>query len=234
MRLLQEDFSKSPGSGSALSSLLLRGMLEEDSIMIYRPGKEVLFAGQDKNSSGFRQAVQATKDRGFLPVRRTAGGRAIAFHPECISFVWTSFPKSPLGDMDSRFKIMAEWIRDSLRAFSLEAEIGEVPGEYCPGQWSVHVNGQKVAGIGQRIAPPAAQVSAIVTLGNPELQNDVLEPVYRALDLPLRGEATGAAGLAADDFSREIVSRSFPRARALAVSRSLHSDIENQRQKIVF
>ena len=43
--------------------------------------------------------------------------------------------------------------------------MGEVPGEYCPGRWSVNAGGaRKLAGIGQRVISGGAHVGTVIVV----------------------------------------------------------------------
>jgi hypothetical protein len=62
--------------------------------------------------------------------------------------------------------------------------MGEVPGEYCPGAYSVNAGGRrKLAGVGQRLGTGAAHVGAVVVVRGADAVRDVLERVYAALDV---------------------------------------------------
>src|SRR3712207_7304772 len=51
----------------------------------------------------------------------------------------------------ARFTAMAELVRAALARLGVPAQVGELPGEYCPGAWSLHAGGVKLAGIAQRV-----------------------------------------------------------------------------------
>ena len=83
-----------------------------------------------------------------------------------------------------------------VRAFAslgIDARVGEVPGEYCPGADSVNARGErKLMGVGQRLVSRGSHVGGVVVVDGADRVNDVLVPVYRALGLEWRPEATGA------------------------------------------
>jgi octanoyl-[GcvH]:protein N-octanoyltransferase len=59
-----------------------------------------------------------------------------------------------------------------------------VPGEYCPGGWSVNARGKvKLAGIGQRLIAGAAHVGCVIVVSGAARLRTALEPVYEALEL---------------------------------------------------
>ncbi len=103
----------------------------------------------------------------------------------------------------------------------IDAAIGEVPGEYCPGAWSVHsAAGHKLMGVGQRLARRATHVGGVVVVRDAAAVNRVLSPVYEALDVRWRPEVTGALedaqpGVTVDDAADAIVAELGSRVRLL-------------------
>jgi hypothetical protein len=83
-----------------------------------------------------------------------------------------------------RFRELAELLAAAMRELGVDARVGEVPGEYCPGAWSVNARGRtKLVGIGQRLIAGAAHRGAVVVAGGSERIRRVLVPVYDALGL---------------------------------------------------
>ena len=59
-------------------------------------------------------------------------------------------------DQALSFAELAGLLRDALAADGIDVEVGERPGEYCPGRYSVHLrDGPKVAGLAQRVVSGA-------------------------------------------------------------------------------
>jgi hypothetical protein len=79
---------------------------------------------------------------------------------------------------------MAGLLAAALAALGIDARVGEVPGEYCPGAWSVNARGRtKLVGIGQRLIAGGAHRGAVIVVGGSERIRQVLVPVYDALGL---------------------------------------------------
>ena len=96
---------------------------------------------------------------------------------------------------------------DAFERLGIDARIGELPGEYCPGKWSVNVGGRvKVMGVGQRLVRGAAHVGGVVVVDDGERIRDVLIPVYRALQLDWDPRTTGALADRAPGLDNEKVS----------------------------
>ena len=174
-----------------------RGDLPE-TLQLGTPHPVVAFGKHDTLVDGFDAAVGIARDHGYDPTVRIAGGRAVVFSPTIIRFAWTVPAERPAPTMHDRFATLADAVVRALGAFGVEGSVGEVPNEYCAGDYSVHVHvpgmpvGRKVMGVGQRLSRSAAQVGGMVVVADPEPINDVLIPIYEALDVPLDPQATGA------------------------------------------
>ncbi|MEA2010285.1 MAG: lipoate--protein ligase family protein, partial [Actinomycetota bacterium] len=96
-------------------------------------------------------------------------------------------------DIRLRFAHAASLVTATLASLGIETSVGEIPGEYCPGEFSVNHNGTiKVAGIGQRLTKRAAHVGGVLVVGGAAAIRDVLVPVYDALNLDLDPSTVGA------------------------------------------
>ena len=195
LRLVRDGFPDQPVLDTAISDTLLRGAARRrypETLRMYRPGPVVAFGRQDVVSAGYQVAVAAARDRGFSSVERLAGGRAAVFHPGTIALAWAMPLDEPRLGIDERFDLVAGLIVDTLRQLQIEAQIGEVPGEYCPGSHSVSAGGRvKLFGVGQRIISKAAHIGGVLVVDGADKINEVLDPVYGALGFSWRPEATG-------------------------------------------
>jgi lipoate-protein ligase A len=187
---------------TAVSRSILQRVSTRDipeTLQIGRPHRTVAFGKHDALTDGFDRAVAVAVARGFDPTIRIAGGRAVAFHPQTIRFVWTVPANNPVAGMHERFSTVANHVVATLGSFGVGAVIGEVAGEYCPGAYSVHVEGTgKVMGAGQRLARNAAQVAGVIVVQGAPLVNEVLVPIYAALRLDMDPSLTGAIHDVAD------------------------------------
>ena len=74
-----------------------------------------------------------------------------------------------------------------------DARVGEVEGEYCPGEFSVNARGRvKLIGAAQRIIRGAWLLSSVVVVDGAETLRAVLEDVYAALGLEWDPGTVGA------------------------------------------
>jgi len=155
-----------------------------ETLRLYRPDPILAFGRLDRISDGFERAVSQAKAAGFTPVLRLVGGRAAVFHEQTIAFAWTIPDPSPASRTFARFDEAAAIITSGLKRLGVDARVGEVPLEYCPGDYSINARGKKkLVGIGQRVVSKAAHVGGVIVVGGSDRVSEVLVPVYEALEL---------------------------------------------------
>lgn len=196
IRLVREEYAAEPTVDTAVSrALLLRasdGHVAE-TFRIHVPGRIVAFGKRDALEPGYPAAVAAAADAGFASVERLAGGRAAVFTEHTLAFSWTVPDPDPRSGIYERFAALAGLMVGAFRRLGVESTIGEIPGEYCPGEYSVHHRGRiKLMGVGQRLARHAAHVGGVIVVDQGELIRDVLVPVYSALGLEWNPSTAGA------------------------------------------
>jgi octanoyl-[GcvH]:protein N-octanoyltransferase len=171
-------------------------------IRIHRPANEVAFGRQDVASPGYPEAVRAAEAAGFAAVERLAGGRAALFHRGTIAIARAYAESQPPKRTYARFEETSSMLAAAIRRLGVDAKVGEVPGEYCPGAYSVNARGiSKLAGVGQRMIRGGAHVGAVVVVSNSGLLRAVLAPVYAALQLEWD---PATAGSISDELKREV------------------------------
>jgi lipoate-protein ligase A len=87
---------------------------------------------------------------------------------------------------------MAALLQHAFARLGVMSHVGELPGEYCPGEYSISAGGRKVMGVGQRLARNAAHVGGVIVVSDGSLVRSVLVPVYRALGLKWKPETAGS------------------------------------------
>jgi len=196
IRLHRRAHHDAPGLDIAITRALLTAVAAGrvgETIRLYRPGREVAFGRHDTLTPGYAAAVAAARGRGFTPVLRLAGGRAAVFHETTLAFSWTIPDREPTGGIHARFAATAELFIRAFRRLGIAAAVGPVPGEYCPGAYSINLAGRlKVVGLGQRLVRGAAHVGGVVVVDDPALVRGTLVPVYAALGIPWNPDTVGA------------------------------------------
>jgi octanoyl-[GcvH]:protein N-octanoyltransferase len=194
--LVTQSFPDRPGLEIAVSrAQLLRaaGGAGEETIRLSRPAPIVAFGRQDVSDPGYARAVAAARAAGFEAAERLAGGRAAVFHERTIAFARTVPDRNPAARTFARFEEMADLLVAALRRLGVDARVGEVAGEYCPGAYSINAGGaRKLVGMGQRLVAGAAHVGGVLVVGESERVRDVLVPVYDALGLEWEPSVVGS------------------------------------------
>jgi octanoyl-[GcvH]:protein N-octanoyltransferase len=203
-RLLVRD---RPGRRSAISDLLIPSLLLRaehagwsELVHVYTArGPTVAFSSRDTRSPGILRATAIAREAGFETVVRSPGGRMVAYDRGAVVVDHLTRPYDLSRAGASTFAQNAEsHVRVLRQLEDLDARVGEVEGEYCPGEYSVNVGGRaKVIGSAQRITRTGALFSTVVQVVVSDAVRDVIVAVSAALGYPLR-EAS-IAGLA--DFA---------------------------------
>lgn len=188
-----------PGE-AALDVAVSRALLEDvaqgrrnEVLRLYRPDDVVAFSLTDAHKPGFPKAVEAARAAGFDAALRLAGGTAAVFHRETLAFAWCLPSDDPRRGIQERFDRTADWLARGIGRLGVDARVGEVVGEYCPGAHSVNARGaRKLVGVGQRIIRGAAYIGGVVVVGGTSRVREALEPVYEALELAFDPLTTGS------------------------------------------
>lgn len=195
LHVIRETAPRAAALDTALSRALLTRVAAGElpaTLRLARSAPAVIFGKQDAVAPGYHEAVRAARDAGFEATLRLAGGRAAVFHEHTISLGHAVPDPAPRGGIHARFAATADLIARALGRLGVDARVGEVPGEYCPGSFSVNARGErKVAGIGQRLIATASFMGGVLVVADAERIRDVLVPVYAALGLDWDPARTG-------------------------------------------
>lgn len=153
---------------------------------------------RDTFRPGFTDAVRAAGEMDFPVLVRSAGGGATAADLGTFGFSIirpANRTESGRGIRD-RYEEAAAFVLGAFSRLGIEAEVGEVRDEFCPGDHSIRVGdregGMKVVGIAQRITRRATSVGGIVLVWGEQELARVLGRVYGAMRLPFRPEGVGS------------------------------------------
>jgi lipoate-protein ligase A len=214
--LSTEAFTDHPAMDVAVSHATLAAVASGELGGVFRlhvPEPVVAFGRADRVQPGYPQAVRAAQAHGFGAVERLAGGRAAVFHESTLAFSLAVPDEDARSGIRERFEMISGVMARAFQTLGIDARIGEVPGEYCPGSWSVNVGGRvKVMGVGQRLVRGAAHVGGVIVVDESERIRDVLIPVYRALHLDWDPRTTGALADRAPGLDTSKVSKAVIKA----------------------
>lgn len=221
MDLLEGSAGTDPALDVALPHALL-GLVADGRrgpvLRSYRPQPTVAFGRRDTFLPGFDRAVAAALKRAFTPVVRGAGGRAAAYDGGCVVFDEVMPAEDSMTGIQVRFAIEAELQARALRRLGVDARVGNVPGEYCPGEFSVNARGKtKLIGAAQRVVRGGWLLSTVVVVASGPRVKAVLEDVYAELGLEWDPATTGAVGdevpgVGVDDVRETILAQYAERA----------------------
>ncbi len=192
---LVDEVARPTGRDPVLEAALGPALLQQvaagapEGLRIYRPSATVGFSGRDCATGGISRAAAAARSAGFAPVRRGPGGRAAAYHrgAVCIDHAGP-LPAGSGGahpvEITPRFIRFGGIIAGALRDLGVDARVGPVPGEYCPGDFSINDGrGRKLVGTAQRLVRGGWLFGTVILVSDPEPVRDVLIEVYRELGL---------------------------------------------------
>jgi octanoyl-[GcvH]:protein N-octanoyltransferase len=138
---------------------------------------------------GFAKAARSVEDLGFPVLVRNSGGGAVAANGGSLSFSLTVPVEDLRHGLYERYSEGVELVASALRRVGVEAEGGEVEGEFCPGAYSVRSGGPrgvKHAGLAQRVTRRAARMEALVLVEATGPVREALARFYGGLGLPFR------------------------------------------------
>jgi lipoate-protein ligase A len=155
--------------------------------------------------------VAASRRHGFEPVLRAPGGHAVAYHEGCLGIDELLGEPDPIAGMHDRFAASGSRLADALRSLGVDARVGPVPREFCPGEFTVNARGAvKLVGTAQRVLRHASLLAASVAVSDSDRLRAVLVDVYEALELEMDPETVGAvgdevAGVGVDEVERAVL-----------------------------
>jgi len=160
---------------------------------VFGPGPTMAFGRLDALRDGYGAAREAAAAHGFTPALRLGGGHAAGYDAGSV-IVEVTTPQATIAEgIADRFQTGTVLLVHALRDAGVPAALGELTGEYCPGRWSVHAGGIKVAGTAQRTIRGASLLAAVVLVRGGDRLRAALVDVYAALGLEWDPRTAGAA-----------------------------------------
>lgn len=185
---------------------------EEPAVRVWAPHRQVAFGRRDTREDGYQRARAAATARGYRPLERGVGGRAVAY----TGYSTLAFARvEPVADMrtgmDDRYDRLTADVAGAIEDLGVATERGEPADAFCPGDHSLRrPGGGKVAGIAQRITQGAALTSGVLLGGERDELREVLGAVYDALDQPFSPDSVGTvADAGSPDVLRDAVERAL-------------------------
>ncbi|MCL6488621.1 MAG: lipoate--protein ligase family protein [Alicyclobacillus mali] len=113
------------------------------------PVTGLVVSRRDVGGQAGQQAVARMASEGWPLFVRSTGGTAVP-HGEGMLNLSLIFPRQAEGATTDRYyRILCQPLVEWLRALGLAAEMTDVPGAYCDGNYNVAIGGRKVVGTAQ-------------------------------------------------------------------------------------
>ncbi len=182
-------------------------------IRAWTPPRQVAFGRRDASADGYARARQMAADRGYDPVERRVGGRAVAYTGETLAFVHAVPTDGVRTGIRDRYEAATATLESALAATGADVRRGEPADAFCPGDHSLQADG-KVAGIAQRVQRDVAVVGGcvVVAAGDERDIAGILDPVYGVLDVSFDPSTVGSVERAGGPGDPDAVDAAVERA----------------------
>jgi octanoyl-[GcvH]:protein N-octanoyltransferase len=196
VRLLRDSFPERPALDIAVSHALLTRVAAGEvgpTVRLYRPGPTMAFGRLDALNPGFARAGAAARAHRLEPVIRLAGGHAAAYDEDALIYEEITPRRDVTAGLHERFRDGAALLAGALDDLGVDARVGEIPGEYCAGAYTVSASGRlKLVGVAQRAVRGAALLTAFVLVSGGDRLRAALVDVYDALQIAWDPQTAGA------------------------------------------
>lgn len=179
-------------------------------LAFHRPQPTAAFSRRDRLRPGYPTAQEATASAGYAPWDRLTGGRFAAYDSNALVVDLFRSHSEQWAEPRVRFERFSGALRAALRRFDDDVRVGEVPGEFCPGEYSLNVGGRtKVVGVAQRVTRHGWLISALLNVNHSEETGELIDRVYAMLDYEWDRGTYGALGkpgalIAVDDVASDV------------------------------
>jgi len=239
VEILVAEYLRNPEDGFGLHQAVLEEVASGErgpTALMWTSSRYVGVTRSETRLPGFGEATRAARNLGFPVLVRNSGGGAVAANEGSISFSLT-FPVEDLRHgLYERYVEAVDLVAAALRRVGVEAEGGEVEGEFCPGAHSVRSGGPrgvKHAGLAQRVTRRAARVEALILVSGTGELVPILERFYGALDLPFRTESVEDLPAGVPEVIEALVSEVRERygGEEISMSENLLKKARSHREK---
>jgi octanoyl-[GcvH]:protein N-octanoyltransferase len=197
VEVLVAEYLENPEDGFGLQQTVLEELAAGErgpTALVWTSSRYVGVTRSEMRLPGFEEAIRVAEDLGFTVLARDSGGGAVAANEGSIAFSLTFPVEEMRHGLYERYAEGVGLVVGALRRAGVEAEGGEVEGEFCPGAYSVRSGGPrgvKHAGLAQRVTRRAARLEALILVSETEELVPVLSKVYGTLGLPFSRESVG-------------------------------------------
>ncbi len=168
---------------------------DEGVFRLRRPKPTAAFSPQDTSHPDYEQIKRLVRARGFTPVERGTGGRLTLYDENALAITIVYPDAMPYQHTLLRYDVLSAAFAKALITLGIDARVGELPDEYCPGKYSVNANGTvKLIGVAQRMNQRCVQIGAIISITRSMTAAAGIAEAYAAMGLAFNPETYGAIG----------------------------------------
>ncbi len=178
---------------------------------VYQPGPTLAFSRKEETMPGFAEAVSEALAFGFEPVIRPAGGRMVALDQQWLVVDIVSPEPDHAKPHRDVYTAYGDLFIEALASLGVQAGMGPVPGEYCPGDYSINARGAvKIVGTAQRVTRDARLFSASIPFEITPSVREMFIRINRILDLEWNPDTLGsisseAPSVTLDELERALI-----------------------------
>ena len=141
----------------------------------------------------FAAVMAMLEARGFRPGERGAGGQLAVYDESALVIDLVAPHPEPRENTRDRYRHFSGLMVKAFSQLGIDARMGEVAGEYCPGDYSVNAEGRvKLAGIAQRIGKHGYHMGAVISVAPSAAALAAVTDAYRMMDIPFTPSTFGA------------------------------------------
>jgi octanoyl-[GcvH]:protein N-octanoyltransferase len=177
-------------------------------VRLRRPGPTAAFSPQDTTHADYERVKELAVSQGFEPVERGTGGRLTIYDENALAITMIWPHADPHTHTLRRYEVFASLLASALAVLGIDARVGELPNEYCPGKYSINAEGRvKLVGIAQRMNRRCVQMGAIIAIDRSEKACGAIAEAYQTMGLPFDMATYGAVTELVPTLTYEKVSR---------------------------
>lgn len=172
-------------------------------LRVWYPPRQAVFGPRDRVAAGYERARALAADRGFEPVDRSVGGRAVVHTGSTLAFVRAVSVDATTVDVSDRYERVRDRLVTAVESVGVEPRRGEPPASFCPGAHSLAAGG-KLAGLAQRLRRDVAVTGGLLVVADAAAFAGALAPLYRCLEVPFDPTSVGSVAAAGgpDDLAK--------------------------------
>jgi octanoyl-[GcvH]:protein N-octanoyltransferase len=162
-------------------------------LRFYRPHPTAAFSPRDTSHAHYALVRERMRALGFMPAERGAGGQLAVYDETALVIDLVSPHPQPREHTRERFRHFSALIAGAFGSLGIDARVGAVEGEYCPGDYSVNAMGRiKLAGLAQRVVKHGYHMGAVLSVGSSARARDAVAEAYGLFGIPFDPASFGA------------------------------------------